>query len=71
VQAQGPDGRHPVRSYLSWSRGDFGPYSVIPDKSVGEDQELAHDRGDGELGRLSCTEAGAIGFRELQVVADL
>ena len=39
--------------YPSWSTGDFGPFAVIADESVGEDDELSHDGGDRELGRLS------------------
>jgi hypothetical protein len=53
-----------------WSRGCGGPFSVVADEGVGEDEELAHDGDGGDLGGFSGFDEGVVFGFELRIEPD-
>ena len=54
------------REHLCWvSSWDWGPFSVLGDEAVGEDEEFSHDGGDGDL------EGFAVGLEALVEAAEI
>ena len=55
--------------YPCWSSGSVGPGSVVPEECVGEEQELAHEGGDGEFLGLTGVDHGLVFSGHLRVEA--
>src|ERR1700735_20154 len=62
-----PEATHVVSVLVKFWRG---PFSLITDEGVGEDEELSHDRHDGDLGGFSGFDHGFVFGLELRGQSD-
>ena len=52
-----------LSEYPYWSSVGFLPWPIVPEQRVGEDDELAHDGGNGDLLRLPGVDPHALALR--------